>query len=167
MLCCSVFVRLGLPEPFDIVLIPQQWFLYSKFFIWARFTVLLTEDVDTFFTALVLLCCDIWSSHLSVTQADDSDKSVLCPCGFWCTSPTFGLVLSCFLMSPNYIIHRSSGNFYFLKSFSSWISFFYNEEKRFRINFSKDIWLYLGQSQWERHVFSKIDNNTEVLNLFH
>ena len=33
---------------------------------------------------------------------------------FWSTSPTFSLVLFRFLMSPNSIIHYSSGNFYFL-----------------------------------------------------
>ena len=33
LFCCPIFARLGPPEPFDIVLLPQQWFLDSNSFI--------------------------------------------------------------------------------------------------------------------------------------
>ena len=58
-----------------------------------------------FFMTLVQLCRNVWSNQPSVMQADDSDEIVLCSCCcFWSTHPTFGLVLSYFLMSPNSII---------------------------------------------------------------
>ena len=44
----------------------------------ASVSLLLTVDVDIFFTTLVLLCSAVWSSQLSVMQADDSDEIYLC-----------------------------------------------------------------------------------------
>ena len=66
----------------------------------------LLPTVDVFPT-LVQLYYDIWIGQPSVTQSIDSDEIVLCSCCFWSTS------LSSFLMSPDSIIHCSSGNFYF------------------------------------------------------
>ena len=37
-LCCRVLVHIGLLEPFDIVLLPQQWFLDRNSTTWASFT---------------------------------------------------------------------------------------------------------------------------------
>ena len=74
-------------------------------------SLLLSVNADTFFITLAQLCCDVWSSHPSVKKTGDSNEIVLCSCFFWSASPTFGLVLSCFLMSPNSKIRCSSGNF--------------------------------------------------------
>ena len=46
-------------------------------------SILLTMDVDIFFfTTLVQLWSDVWSSQLSVTQTGDSDEIVPCSCWF-------------------------------------------------------------------------------------
>ena len=74
-------------------------------------SLLLIVDIDTFFTTLVQLCSEVWGSQPSVTQVDDSDEIVLCSCCcFWSTSPTIGLLLFHFLMSPSIIIQCSPWN---------------------------------------------------------
>ena len=55
---------LSVPWPFDIVLLLQQWFL-QFYHIGQVHSISETH----FFTTLVQLCSDVWSSQLSVTQA--------------------------------------------------------------------------------------------------
>ena len=80
ILYCPVFVCLGPLEPFDIVLLPQQWFLDSNSTIEANFTVSSSHSGCwyIFFMILVQLYSDVWSSQPSVIQDDDSDEIVLC-----------------------------------------------------------------------------------------
>ena len=55
-------------------------------------SLLLTVDVDRFFfTILVQLCIDVWSSQPSVMQADDSDEIVLYIAS--CNSMQYSLML--------------------------------------------------------------------------
>ena len=88
-----------------------------------------------FFMTFIQLCIDVWSSQPPVTQAGQWNSHLFLL--IWAYSPTFGFVLSCFLMFLRNIIHCSSGNFFSLLEYP-----FFKEEKCLQINFSKDSWLY-------------------------
>ena len=89
-------------EPFDMVLFPQQWFLSYRP---TSQSLLLTADVDTdfHFACSVMQWC-LQLSHKLVTLI--KFLSI-----FSFPSPTFGLILSHFLVPPYSIIHCNSGNF--------------------------------------------------------
>ena len=125
LLYCPVFVRL---EPF------WHCVTFSAVVSWLQFCHIGQVHKSShrsgcwyFFLTLVQFCCDVWSSRPSFTKAGDSDEIVLCSfCCFWSTSsPTFGCVLSRFLMSPHSVIMLST-----------------KEKKSHLINYSKDYWLY-------------------------
>ena len=110
LLYSPVLVCLGPLKPFDIVLLPQQWFLDRNSTIEASFTEYLPHSgcwyiffpwhwlrCGVMFGALSLLSCKL------VTLVKLSSALLV----------TFGLDLSHFLMTPNIIIHCSSENFYF------------------------------------------------------
>lgn len=67
-------------------------FFYSGFLIAnlpykpASQSLFLTVDVDLFFSILVQLRNDVWSSQPSIKQAGNSDEIVLC---FWINQPSF------------------------------------------------------------------------------
>ena len=81
-----------------------QWFCH----IYKLHRVYSSLWMMTHFFTILVQSCDVWSSQPSVMQVGDSNEIVLCSCFFWSTSPTFGLVLSHFLIFPNSIIHCSS-----------------------------------------------------------
>ena len=108
-LFCPVFVHLGSMEPFASSTTVSWLQFYHIGQLHRVFSQWMLTD---FFTTLVQLSSDVWRSQPSFTRAGDSDEIVLCSCCFWTISSTFGLVLSCFLMSLNSIIHYSSVNFF-------------------------------------------------------
>ena len=69
--------------------------------------LLLTVDVDTFFSWHFLTCAVMFGAVTFPSRKLGIDEIVLCSFCFWSTSPTFALVFSRFLISPE------CRNFYF------------------------------------------------------
>ena len=107
LLYCPVFMLFCPMEPFDIIFLPQQWFLDCNSDIYTSFIE--SSPYSGCWHIFSRYWCDVWSNQPPLTQTGNPDEIVLCSCcNFWSTSPTFGLVLYRFLMSPNNIIKLST-----------------------------------------------------------
>ena len=154
---CPVFARLSPLKLFDIVLLPQQRSVDNNFAIEASFTEHSSHNGCWNIFSRYLFKCIVIFGAVSLL----SRKRVPVLHCFWSTNRIFCLVLSRFLMSPNSRIHCRPGDVHVLFMRIT------EEEKHIQIKFSKDISLYLGSNYWRRLVFSIINKNFVVLNLFH